>query len=455
MLTVALVVVIGSLARPSEAQESSVGNGTAKATAVVAKVAPGVGALELGLTAGVAVADTTNALAQAQAKALDLGLIGTTLTSDGCREASIGSDDLPQPLRVDNRGGDVRESRDEFPIADSAIGGGRLTAEATTAPSSTSTVSGVGFAIGPLLTFDGGRAVAETEVFPGKGRQAHAVVESSIDIAGVVRLDGMQWDALHRTGTDRVVEASFDVGEAEIGGVPFPSDELEPLEAAANTVLAFSGITIDFPKVERFAEPTDLVRVTPMRIVLEDSPAGGLLLGPGLNASRAQREQLFDQLTASICDAAGALLVGDITVSVISGTGFLAFEIGGAEAISGEFLQGDAIGIPTAPVPTLPNAAGPAAVGQVDPGPGGDNSISGGSATEQTGNDVVIAAPAADIGPLEKVCESVHPFDWPSCSQGAAPLAGLVGIVGTGAMFGLDLRRQRTGLVAPVSTAGS
>lgn len=455
IVTVALVLAVGSLARPSEAQELGVGNGTAKATAVVGKVAPGVGALELGVTTGVAVADTTNALAQAQAQALDLGLIGTTLTSDGCREASFGADDLPQPLRVDNRGGDTEASRDEVPIADTVLGAGRLHAAATTTPSSAATASGVGFAIGPLLTFDGGRALAETEVFPGKGRQAHAAVESSIDIAGVVRFDAMQWDALHRTGTDRVVEGSFSIGAAEIGGVPFPGDELEPLEAAANTVLAFSGISIDFPEVERFAEPTDLVRVTPMRIVLEDSPAGGLVLGTGLNASRAQREQLFDDLTAAFCDAAGLLLVGDITVSVISGTGFLAFEIGGAEAISGEFLQGGAIGIPTAPPLTLPNASGPVAVGQGQPGPSGDDFYSDGSSAEQAGADVVTAAPAGDLGPLEKVCESVHPFDWPSCSQGAAPLAGLIGVAGTAVMFGLDLRKQRALVAASTSAVDS
>ena len=444
-VTIASVVALGSFAEPSGARQGAVGNGMAKATAVVAKVAPGVGALELGVTTGVAVAETSNSLSQYQSQALDLGLIGTTLTADGCREATIGADDLPQPLRVDNRNGDTVEQRDEFPVAGTVLGGGRLRSEAKTTPSSKASATGVGLAVDPLLRFDGGHAVAETEVLPGEGRVARASVDASIDIAGVVRLDGLRWDAFHRTGTERVVDGSFSIAAAEVGGVPFPGDELEPVEAAANTLLAFSGITIDFPKVERFEEPTDLVRVTPMRIVLRDSPAGGLLLGPGLNASREQREQLFDDLTAAFCDAAGALLVGDIAVSVASGTGFLAFEIGGAEAISGEFVQGDAIA-----VPPPADAPGPAPAAPLGPtGTSGGSAVvppSPGDSGEQA-TAALSPAPAADVGPLERVCESIHPFDWPSCSRGAAPLAGLIGVAGTALMFGADLRRQRSVLV--------
>ncbi len=444
-LTVALVVVAGSAPTPSDAQEiSGVGNGMAKATAIVAKVAPGVGALELGITSGIAVAETTNALAQAQSQAADLGLIGTTLTSEGCGDAALGADDLPQPLRVDNRDGDASAARDEVELDGSVIGGGRLAAAATTTPGSSASVSGLGFTIDPLLRFSGGRADATTDVIPGRGRQALAVVESSLDIAGLVRLEGMRWSALHRTGEDRLVEGAFEIGAAEIGGLPFPGEELGPVEDAANLLLALSGISIDFPAVEYYDEPTDLVRVTPLRIELRDSPAGGLILGPVLNASRAQREQLFDELTASICEAAGVLLVGDIAVSVVSGTGFLVFEIGGVEAISGEFFVGEAIGLPSAsgptePLPTQPTsgvasaAGGRDAPGAVVPSPVGEQAAD------------VSLRPAAGVGPLERVCESVHPFDWPSCSQGAAPMAGLIGLMATGAMFGLDLRRQRVG----------
>ncbi|WP_436793433.1 hypothetical protein [Actinospongicola halichondriae] len=454
-LAVALVVVVGSTPQPSDAQEvAGVGNGIAKATAIVAKVAPGVGALELGITSGISVAETTNALAQAQSQAADLGLIGTTLTSEGCGDATFGPEDLPQPLRVDNRAGDTSAARDEVEFDGSVLGGGRLQAAATTTPASSASASGVGFSIDPLLDFAGGRADASAEVLPGRGRQAVAVVESSLDIAGLVRLDGMRWSALHRTGAERVVEGSFEIGSAEIGGLPFPGDELQPVEDAANTLLALSGISIDFPEVQYYDEPTDLVRVTPLRVVLRDSPAGGLILGPVLNASRAQREQMFDDLSAAICEAAGVLLVGDIAVSVASGTGFLAFEIGGAEAISGDFVVGEVIGLPPAPGPAVPGPDGPTAdlpsVGAApDSSGGGVPSLPNDQAAD------VPLTPVADVGPLERVCESVHPFDWPSCSQGAAPMAGLIGLAATAAMFGLDLRRQRAGRGESVGVVGA
>lgn len=442
--TSALVLAV-TTAGPSQAQElPGVGNGAAKATAVLVKAAPGVGALELGITTGVAVSETTNAFSQSQAQAADLGLIGTTLTSEGCGDAAFSQSDLPQPLRVDNRQGDVSESRDELAFDGTLVGGGRLDAAATSTPSARSTATGLGLELDPLISLSGGRSIAETTVFPGEGRQAHAVVETSLEIAGLVKLDGLRWDALHRTGNERVVEGAFQIGSAEIGDIPYPGEDLGPVEDAVNTALEFTGITIDFPEVREFSEPTDLIRVTPLRIILNDSPLGGTILGPILNLTREQREQMFDELASAICESAGVLLVGDIAVSVVSGTGFLVIEIGGAEAISGEFEVGDAIGLPPAPQPVAPAPGGtPAPSGAGAGGADGGTGVVAEVPGNEQAADVVTGAPVADVGPLERVCESIHPFDWPSCSQGAAPLAGLIGLLGTGAMFGLDWRRQR------------
>ena len=79
-----LLVTLGTAAGQDDPPAVPFANGTAKATAVVARVAPGVGALELGISAGVAVAEIKNTIGQAQAEALDLGLIGSTLTAESC-----------------------------------------------------------------------------------------------------------------------------------------------------------------------------------------------------------------------------------------------------------------------------------------------------------------------------------------------------------------------------------
>lgn len=448
---VSVAFVVGAVMAPGTsqaepgivAQDAVFGNGTAKATALIAKVAPGVGALELGITSGIAVSDTTNALSQAQAQAVDLGLIGTSLTAEGCDgSATLTADQLPQPLRVDNRAGDTAAAHDEVPLGD-GLGGARLSVNAKATPSAGAQASGAGIEIAPLLKIGAGTSTAETEVFPGEGREARARVSVDLDIGGIVKLGGLTWEAKHHTGATRDVHGSFSLGTADVGGIPFPTEEFEPVRKAVNDLLALSGITIDFPRVQQFTTPSDVIRVTPMRIVLKDSPLGAAVLGPVLVASQEQRSQLFDQLVENICDSAAALLVGDIGISVVSGTGFLAVEIGGVEALSGEFAVGEAIAVPTPAAPIAGTPTTPGTPGFTPGTPGGTLgnlpvATPGTAAPRLTGT-----TPVADVGPVERICESVHPFDWPSCSTGAAGVAGIAGLLGTAAMFGLDFRRQR------------
>lgn len=409
------------------------GNGTAKATAVVARVAPGVGSLELGISSGVAVAEIKNTVAQAQAEALDLGLIGGVLTAEGCSggDPLVPASALPTALRVDSRGGDVEAAEEEIPVDGATIGGGRKQVAASTDPASRA-VSTVLGALGPLLTFDGGRAESSTRVLPGEGREARASVGVNLDIGGLVKLSALRWEAYHRTGADPAADASFDLGTASLLGVPIPTESLTQVESLVNGLLAPSGLSITFPKVERFTEPADLVRITPLRIVLKDSPLGAELLGPVLELSRQQREQLFDTIAAAYCTAAGALLVGDIGIAIASGTGFLAVEIGGAEATSGDLVVEDPFGAEeSTPVATDELLPAPSAPGLPAPAP-----LPGFTPSE-------VLRPAANVGPLEERCESAHPLRQTTCSRGALLAVGLTGLVATVGVGALDWRHQR------------
>ncbi len=402
-------------------------NGTAKATAVVARVAPGVGALELGISAGVAVAEIKNTIGQAQAEALDLGLIGSTLTAESCLGDGLPPSALPNALRVDSRGGDTSATEDEAPVDGATIGGGRKHVEATTRPTAeaVSTVAGI---VGSLLTFDAGRATSSTEVLPGEARVSRAQVNVNLDIGGVIKLSGLRWEAVHRTGKDPEAAATFDLGTASLLGLPIPLESLAQLETTLNTALESSGVQITFPKVERFTTPADVVRVTPLRIVLKDTPIGKAVLGPLLNTSREQREQLFEQIVANAACASGALLVGDIGLSVASGTGFLEIEIGGAEATTGELVLESPFGegqapiveqlLPNAPLPTLPFLP-------------------------STPGSPIVQRPAASVGPLEDHCESAHPLRDTSCSKGALLAVGLIGLAATAGVGVLDWQHQR------------
>ena len=344
-------------------------------------------------------------------------------------------EDIPDPTRVDNRQGDAVVDSDEFPIAGTALGGGREHAEATKQPLSRAIATSAATAFGPVVTIDGGQAEAVTEIIDGQARQATATVVADVDIAGIVSLQDMKWQAVHRTGADRVSDATFSVGEASAMSVPLGVDQLDALETQVNTALVATGIRVEFPRVEQFEEPADLVRITPMRIVLQDSPVGKAVLGPALNLTRAQREQLFDEIVGVLCDAASVLLVGDISLSVLSGTGFLAVEIGGAEATTGELVFENPFG-----------TIGPVLPIDVDiPAPASGVVAPAFSPAVPTATPAASPAPrpTAAAGPLERVCESVHPFDWPSCSHGAAAPLGLLGLGATAGVAALDWRHQR------------
>src|SRR3546814_11318411 len=98
--------------------QEAVANGTAKATARVARVAPGVGSLSLAIRAGIAVSDLQNNVAQSEAQAIDLGLIGTTLASEGCSgDPILPAALLPKGTRIDNRQGDASLVAAERPLA--------------------------------------------------------------------------------------------------------------------------------------------------------------------------------------------------------------------------------------------------------------------------------------------------------------------------------------------------
>lgn len=447
VLAGALVVALAAPIATSTAEESlpetgEIRNGTAKAVAMATRIGPGVGDLELAMRGGLAITQVTNDLAQATSQTLELGLIGASLTAENCRgDQPLKPDDLPQPTFVDNRDGDRIAARDESGTEDAPFGFGRMHVEATEQPVAARAVTSAnGIDLSPGLRLTNGRATSETEVLPGEGRQARAEVVSSLDVGGVVSLEGMRWRAYHRTGRDPLAEGAFEPGRATIGGLPFPSDDVGAVEDAANRLLEPLGASIELPRTERFLEPNDLVRVTPLRLTIRDSPAGQTVFGPLFDATREGRSDLFDALTSALCDLAAVLLVGDIVLSVIAGTGFLTIDIGGVEASSSDFELHDPFGDPIVPpvadLPILDDvAAGPKPSTETVSARPTPSAPATGSTEE--------ALPASSrSGPLERVCESVHP-NADSCSEGAAVLLGLLALLGTVGVAGADVVRER------------
>lgn len=444
LLTALLVPVASSGAQESTPETGEIRNGTAKAVAMVSRIGPGVGDLELAMRGGLAITQLTNSLAQATSQTLDLGLIGSSLTAEGCNGAALTPEDLPQPTFVDNRDGDASLARDESGGGgDAPFGLGRMQVDATDEPvgarAATSTTAAE---VGQGLRLTGGRATARTEVLPGKGREALAEVVSTLELGGVLSLEGMRWRAYHRTGVEPEAEAGFEIGRASVGGVPMPTSDTEAFEKAANDALAPFGVRILLPEVQRLLEPTDLVRVSGLRIEIRDSPLGGTLFGPLLGATREARGDLFDSLTEAVCEASSILLVGDIALSVISGTGFLTIDLGGAEASSSDFELKSPFGEigpvpPPAPPAVAPSTGGgssaPVAAPPVVPQPV--------TAPEATTTGPAVPA-SSSRGPFEELCESINP-NGGGCSEGAAATVGLLALLATVGVAGADVLRQR------------
>lgn len=415
-------------------------NGTATAVAQVIRVAPGVGSLQLASSMGTTVSKVTNSLAQAQAQALDTGLVGTALTAEQCdgSPGAVKQEDLPAATQADNRNGATTASSDEYPIGGSSLGGGREDAQADLVPSAHAKVSEVAGIFGPVVSVSGGQSDSVSRVIAGEAREAVATVSANIDIAGIVQLRDARWRASHRTGTEPSTGGTFSVASASAGDVPLPIDQMTPLEDAINGVLAASGITVEFPRVEHITAPNDFVRVTPLRVTLKDSPVGKAVLGPVLNLSRQQREQMFDQVVSVFCSLAGVLLVGDIGVSIASGTGFMIVEIGGAEASSADLKLGNPFGedSPFA-LPELDGTIGAVTGGQAA------TVAAPGVAGSPGSPPIAGAIPTSSVGPLERLCETLHPSKGPSCSRGMGVPIGIAGLALTSGIAFLDWRRQR------------
>ena len=469
VVAVAALAATIAWAGAGHAQTEPVGNGTATAIAGVARYAPGVGQLALGATNGTAISKVTNDLAQATAQSTDLGLIGSSLTSEGCDgEATITPDQLPQPTFTDNRNGDASEVRDESGTQDAPAGVGRMFVEAFEDPVAANAEATMGaFGLAPIIEVGGGKSTAIARVLPGEGREAIATAVADVALAdGLVEFAGMQWFAQHRTGVETIAQAGFRIGSGTVGGVPVPLEEIAQVEATANEVLAPLGLRLDFPEVERLTDGSDLIRVSPLRIELRDTPVGKLVFGPVLEATREQRLQLFDELTTQICDLAGVLLVADIAVSVVAGTGFLVLEVGGARATSSDLEVFDPFGdlptgtggaapspsgaAPSVDVPTPQPASAPGAAGVVSPAV----STPAAATTPAPGATPLVTQPArVTPGAIEEVCESVHPNRSPSCSTGAVAAVGVLGLLATVGAAGLDVRRRRQGEV-PAQPSG-
>jgi hypothetical protein len=258
-----------------------------------------------------------------------------------------------------------------------------------------------------------------------------------LDLAGAIHLKGLQWSAVHRTGAKPDAKGTFSIASGSIGEVPLPISDLDSVSDAINTALAESGISVSFPVVDHITKPNDVIIVSPLIIQIKDSPAGHSVFGPILGASREQRVQLFNTIASRYCQATGALLVGEIAMQIVAGTGFLSVQLGGATATSADLDLFNPFGS-NDPLAVVPDVL--AAVTSIP-----------GTLPTLTSTGIVpptLSAPPAALTPVRSVCESVSHSKRVGCSRGAAVPVGIIGVLLTAAVGFFDWRRRRAAAAA-------
>lgn len=354
-----LVTDPGSAAPGAPAQEPF-NSGTGSAIALGYKVNPVNGNLSFGITAGESVSGHQNTGATGQARAINLGVIGVTLAGESCDggEPTMPADKQPQPViaRSGEEGAEAGKTEKEANLITKF-------ARATMDPYAEAITEIAPTGDPAAIYISGGRTISHSGVVGGNVREAMARTElGEVSLAGgAVKLQGLVWEAIHRSGAVDEATGSFSVKGLEVGGqsVPLPADSGGQL-AAINTALAPLGL--------KFAEPAvrveqGIVFVDPLKLAVVPSAERDGITGPLVSAAQPLREAIADALLAQDCGNATYITVADIVLGSLTGAGQLGLELGGVQATTAEikaFQFGALPALPSLPpvVPALGGAGG-------------------------------------------------------------------------------------------------
>jgi hypothetical protein len=420
--------------------------GSATALAQGLQLAPATGGLNYAITQGVAIGGYEGSQGKAQSQTFDLGIIGTTLTAEGCDGSAptISKDQIPQPLIVESMG--QKESADKTEAGQmppAAVGTEHVEADGT--PSGYAKTTGVSLGVPGVITIEGGSSEASGRLVPDKARIAEATSTFGKVLlgGGLVELDGLTWHAVQQTGANSKIEkadGTFTIGAIKLAGqaVPFDQNSLSTVIDSLNKALAPLGTYIKLPG--KVATDDGSVKLSPMVIGMANNQVGQQTLGQALGAGQPVRDALFQAMTGVSCKTSTLFLLGDIGTGPLTGAGSVALNIGGIQAGSegivydnpfGDFggdlggpVSGGPIDLPAGGAGGMPSLSGTG--GSL---PSVVDSASGGPSTG--GAPTVAASPVVD----SRTCSSTHPSGG-SCDNTPAVAVGLGAL---GAIFAVGV----------------
>jgi hypothetical protein len=387
-------------------------NGTGSATALGYKVNPTNGNLSFGITAGESVAGHQNTGATGQSRAINLGVIGVTLAGEGCDggDPTLAADKQPQPViaRSGEEGAAEGKSASEQGVIEKF-------AKATTAPyaEAITTIAPMG---DPAAVFiNGGRTISHSGVVNGNTREALARTElGDIDIAGgAIKIKGMVWEAIHRSGAVNQTIGTFSMGSLVIAGKAqtLPGDGFQQA-AALKDLLAPLGIAVTPPTVR---VEQGIVFVDPLKIAIVPSAQRDSALSQLLSAVQPVRAALTDALLKADCGNSTYITVADLALGSVSGAGQLGLELGGVQATTADFAQ-----FQFGALPALPSLA---------PVGGSSSTFSGASPSQLGTATAPTAAASADTSAAAPEKVETAPI-----AKLAGERGGLMALIGGGGL---------------------
>lgn len=434
----ALSLVVSGLVAPAARAQTAFPPGTGTATGRIAAVAVRSSGVAAAVTIGDAQAVYTGAQGNAQAAALDLGVLDTLFRSPiVCGKSAndtLPLDRIPQPLKVSSGGGPVDEQNRA--IDNSGVAAAEQRAAAAPNSMATARVKGVATDIAGLVGVTGGEVESYTKLTPNSSRYANSRTKvGALRLAGGrVVLHDLVWDATHRTGDHAGVTSSFSVGALEISGVSVPVATAPQLAAAlkiVNNLLKPVGLTIASPTETK---TKDEIEMTPLRITFSPTKQMLTLVAPILKNIQPARTRILEAVTplqlgedCGLKNAVGtAYLIADLVGLALGSGGGVDILIGGvkvgtdARSFANPFggaSRPPALGLPGAPLPVA---------------------VVGGVVTVPR-EAVELAVPATS----RTRCRTVHPFGSPGCSNGSGVLAGWSALAVTLGLVAVERVRAR------------
>lgn len=362
------------------------------------------------------------------------------------------------PVVVDSQG-EVKELHDS--LAAPVVGNVDLVA--TDDPASSADVHLADVDLPGVLRVEGGRSASSVRIEDGTIRIAEASVTiASLSLAGgLVALEGLRWDASHRSGaagTEPEATASFTLGALRVGGspiaLPIGTAELAPIVELLNGLLAPVGLSLTLPEVRHL--PDGSVDIGALRIALGGSILGREVIGPLLAALRPALLPVLDQLVGAVPELGVVTLLLDLGLGAADGSGGAEVALGGANAVTD-----DTAFVPPGGGPGTPPT------GPTDDGSGGG---SGAGPIGATGGPrpTISSPPARPAGPAPTQPPRLEPassvLGSERCALAASPrrqggcrltndaAALLVAVVAAGALAAYEIAARRRRSAGPTAT---